>query len=199
MLRYLKMDLIAACVAVASLFLVAERSAPVLPAPQEIQTVAAQPDQANSLKDAKKTRHPLQMMANLGMASWYGAVLDGHRTASGEIFHKEEMTACHRTLPFGTIVRVVDVKSGKSVVVRINDRGVLFPDRIIDLSSGAADSLGILRSGVAKVRLEILKRASRLDSTTNPPKPEDASAGETKEPAGQNQAAASISEAKPMS
>jgi rare lipoprotein A len=196
------MDLIAACVAVASLFLAAERFAPV-PAPldsQEIQTVTAQPDQANSLKDAKKTRHPLQMMANLGMASWYGAVLDGHRTASGEIFHKEEMTACHRTLPFGTLVRVVDVKSGKSVVVRINDRGVLFPDRIIDLSSGAADSLGILRSGVAKVRLEVLKRAARLDSTTNPPKPGDVT-GQMAQPAPETQGEtlASISDETPIS
>ncbi|SFS04285.1 rare lipoprotein A [Granulicella pectinivorans] len=157
MLRYLKMDLIAAVVAVGTFF-IPQRAIqmPVTPAVQVVSTPVAQ---ANIVPIAKKTRHPFQMMANLGNASWYGAVLEGHRTASGETFRKEEMTAAHRTLPFGTLVRVVDVKSGKSVVVRINDRGVLFPDRIIDLSSGAAEGLGILRSGVAKVRLEILKKA----------------------------------------
>jgi len=92
-------------------------------------------------------------------------VLDGHPTASGEIFDKDEMTACHRTLPFGTLVRVVDVNSGKSVVVKINDRGVLSPDRVIDLSSGAARELGILREGIAKVRLEVLKKSWRPAKT----------------------------------
>ncbi len=67
------------------------------------------------------------------------------------------MTACHRTLPFGTMVRVTDTSSQRSVVVRINDRGVLNADRVIDLSSGAAEKLGILRSGLASVRLEVLK------------------------------------------
>lgn len=151
------MDLIAAVVAVGTFFIPQRPiQMPVTPAPQVVSTPVAQ---ANVVPIAKKTRHPFQMMANLGNASWYGAVLEGHRTASGETFRKDELTAAHRTLPFGTLVRVVDVKSGKSVVVRINDRGVLFPDRIIDLSSGAAEGLGILRAGVAKVRLEILKKA----------------------------------------
>lgn len=94
----------------------------------------------------------------LGIASWYGAVLNGHRTASGEIFDMNRLTAAHRTLPFGTIVRVVDTRSGKSVVVRINDRGVLFSDRVIDLSRAAADQLGIRKSGVTRVRLEVLNQ-----------------------------------------
>ena len=106
-------------------------------------------------------RHPL--LRNLavnplrGIASWYGSVLHGHTTASGEIFDEAKMTACHRTLPFGTIVRVTDTSSQRSVVVRINDRGVLNADRVIDLSAGAAEKLGILRSGLASVRLEVLK------------------------------------------
>jgi rare lipoprotein A len=108
-----------------------------------------------------------------GMASWYGSVLQGHHTASGERFDKGQLTAAHRTLPFGTLVRVVDVNSGKSVVVRINDRGVLFSDRVIDLSSAAADDLGILKAGVAKVRLEILKKI---------PATPDAEAAATSEP-----------------
>jgi rare lipoprotein A len=161
LLRYLKMDLIAACVAVTSLFLMHRPSAQ--PEPAYAPTVFSAPVSAgvapNLATAKKKTAHPFRTaIANLGMASWYGAVLEGHRTASGEIFHKDELTACHPTLPFGTMVRVVDVHSGKSVVVRINDRGVLFPERIIDLSSAAAIELGILRSGVAKVRLEILKK-----------------------------------------
>lgn len=93
-----------------------------------------------------------------GIASWYGAVLNGHKTASGETFDMNKMTACHRTLPFGTMVRVVDTHSGKSVIVRINDRGVLFADRVIDLSRGAAEKLGIRSLGTAKVRLEVLTK-----------------------------------------
>ncbi len=174
MLRYLKMDLIAACVAVTSLFLM--QRPPVEPQPVSTPVVFSAPVSAgvaqglplekNTEKniEKKKTAHPLRTaIANLGMASWYGSVLEGHTTASGEIFHKDMMTACHPTLPFGTIVRVVDVHSGKSVVVRINDRGILFPERIIDLSSGAANELGILRAGVAKVRLEILKKVDGVN------------------------------------
>jgi rare lipoprotein A len=93
-----------------------------------------------------------------GIASWYGAVLDGHRTASGEIFDMNGFTAAHRTLPFGTLVRVTDTRSGRSVIVRINDRGVLFSDRVIDLSRAAADQLGIRRSGITSVRLQVLDK-----------------------------------------
>jgi rare lipoprotein A len=99
-----------------------------------------------------------------GVASWYGAVLNGHHTASGEIFDMNRLTAAHRTLPFGTMVRVTDLHTGKSVIVRINDRGVLFPDRVIDLSRAAADKLGIRKSGVTDVRLEVLdKRKAKAE------------------------------------
>ncbi len=99
----------------------------------------------------------------VGIASWYGAVLDGHKTASGETFDMNQMTACHRTLPFGTMVRVVDLNSHKSVIVRINDRGVLFADRIIDLSRGAAERLGIRSAGTAKVRVDVLTKQQVAD------------------------------------
>lgn len=88
------------------------------------------------------------------MASYYGS---GKVTASGEKFNPHGMTAAHRTLPFGTKVRVTSVNTGKAVVVRINDRGPFIRGRIIDLALGAARSVGMLRTGVAKVRLEILK------------------------------------------
>ncbi len=169
MLRFLKMDLIAACVAVTSLFALAHRF-PLNETPT-IQTEGATPivqkafvaTTVATIQPAAKPKlsRSLRLLANLGIASWYGAVLEGHKTASGEIFHKDDLTACHRTLPFGTLVKVVDTASGRSVIVRINDRGVLAGDRIIDLSSGAAQSLGILRSGVARVRLEVLKKVTR--------------------------------------
>jgi rare lipoprotein A len=91
-----------------------------------------------------------------GIASWYGSVLDGRLTASGERFDMYAMTACHPTLPFGTLVRVLDLKNKRSVVVRINDRGDLAPGRIIDLSYAAAQQLNITRSGLAPVALEVI-------------------------------------------
>jgi rare lipoprotein A len=91
-----------------------------------------------------------------GIASWYGLVRNGHRTASGERFNMNAMTAAHRTLPFGSLVRVIDQNTGRSVVVRINDRGILSEGRIIDLSYGAAEALNITRAGLAQVQLEVV-------------------------------------------
>ena len=91
-----------------------------------------------------------------GVASWYGAVLDGHRTASGERFDMYAMTACHPTLPFGSLVRVVDKNTKRSVIVRINDRGILSDGRIIDLSYAAAQELNIVKSGLASVDVEVI-------------------------------------------
>ena len=84
-----------------------------------------------------------------GRASWYGPGFHGRRTASGETFNTNELTAAHRTLPFGTKVRVVNKKTGKSVVVRINDRGPYAHGRVIDLSKASAQAIGI--SGVGAV------------------------------------------------
>jgi rare lipoprotein A len=86
-----------------------------------------------------------------GQASWYGPGFHGRRTASGEIFDTRAMTAAHRTLPFGTRVRVTNRKTGRSAVVRINDRGPYAHGRIIDLSHASARALGI--SGIAPVEL----------------------------------------------
>jgi rare lipoprotein A len=91
-----------------------------------------------------------------GLASWYGPGFHGNMSASGEPFNQYAMTAAHRSLPFGTRVRVINLYNGKSVVVRINDRGPFSPGRIIDLSAGAAGVLGLIQSGVAPVRLEVL-------------------------------------------
>ncbi len=91
-----------------------------------------------------------------GPASWYGGKFHGRRTANGERFDMNEMTAAHRSLPFGTRVRVTNERNGRSVVVRINDRGPFVGNRIIDLSRGAAAAVGMVRSGVAPVRVDVL-------------------------------------------
>lgn len=92
-------------------------------------------------------------------ASWYGVPdgFHGRRTANGETFNAYGMTAAHKTLPFGTRVRVTNLDNGRSAVVRINDRGPFHPGRVIDLSQGAAGKLGMLSSGTARVQLKILK------------------------------------------
>jgi len=91
-----------------------------------------------------------------GLASWYGGKFQGRRTANGEIFDTNEFTAAHKTLPFGTIVKVTSLESGKSTVVRINDRGPFIPGRIIDLSRAAAAAIGLAGKGVTKVRIEVI-------------------------------------------
>lgn len=91
-----------------------------------------------------------------GMASWYGPGFHGRKTANGERFDSQALTAAHRSLPFGTRVRVTNLNNGRSVTVRINDRGPFVGNRIIDLSAGAARSIGMIQSGVARVRLDIL-------------------------------------------
>jgi rare lipoprotein A len=90
-----------------------------------------------------------------GEASWYGAPHQGKRTASGEIFDQGLFTAAHRTLPFGSKIKVTNLANGKSVEVKINDRGPFAEDRIIDLSQAAAKALEMLQSGKATVRLEL--------------------------------------------
>lgn len=91
-----------------------------------------------------------------GMASYYGNELAGNRTANGERFDPGQLTAAHRTLPFGSMVRVTNVLNGDSVVVRINDRGPFAHGRVIDVSQAAAREIGMHRSGTARVKLALL-------------------------------------------
>lgn len=91
-----------------------------------------------------------------GEASWYGKQFAGRRTASGERFDPAELTAAHRTLPFGTKVRVTNARNGDSVVVRINDRGPYAHNRVIDLSHAAAREIGIVGAGRGEVELALL-------------------------------------------
>ncbi|MEQ8357232.1 MAG: septal ring lytic transglycosylase RlpA family protein [Kiloniellaceae bacterium] len=96
-----------------------------------------------------------------GIASWYGPGFHGRETANGEIYNQEAMTAAHRTLPMPSLVRVTNLENGRSIKVRINDRGPFAHGRIIDLSKRAAEVLGFARQGIAKVRVQILEAESR--------------------------------------
>ena len=98
-----------------------------------------------------------------GLASWYGKKHQGKRTASGEVFDQKKFTAAHRSLPWGSIVKLTNLANGKSVEVRINDRGPFGKGRIIDVSRAAASVLGMVESGVARVQLELLSPLESSD------------------------------------
>jgi rare lipoprotein A len=100
-------------------------------------------------RDAADTKH-----ASSGIASFY---TEGTRTASGEKFNTLELTAAHPTLPFGTKLRVTNAATGRSVTVRVNDRGPYVPGRVVDVSYSAADALGMVGKGVAKVKLDVVE------------------------------------------
>ena len=100
-----------------------------------------------------------------GFASWYGPGFHGNASASGERFNQHALTAAHRTLPFGTRVLVTNLDNGQSVVVRINDRGPFHGNRVIDVSTAAARVLGLISSGVARVRLDVIDpRTATVDN-----------------------------------
>ena len=117
---------------------------------------------------AGQSGQPRQKKSQVGLASYYGVAFQGEETASGENFDHHALTAAHRTLPLGSVVRVTNLENGRSVVVRINDRGPYGPNRrkgtIIDVSRGAARRLGFIRDGLARVRLVVLRRgAGRIE------------------------------------
>jgi rare lipoprotein A len=94
----------------------------------------------------------------IGTASWYGEYFVGKPTASGEPYDMYDMTAASLTIPLGTYVKVTNLRNGRAIVVRVNDRGPVVPGRIIDLSYGAAAALGYDKQGLQKVRLDLVKR-----------------------------------------
>ena len=119
-------------------------AAPAPPAPAPPQP-AAPPEAATPQPDVEE-----------GIASWYGPGFDGKVTANGEVYDQDAMTAAHPSLPFGTRVRVTLLATGRSVVVRINDRGPRY-DRAIDLSRAAGRALGLIEGGIGEVRLQVLE------------------------------------------
>ncbi len=102
----------------------------------------------------------------LDKVSWYGEWHHGRTTANGEQFDMFALTAAHRYLPFGTLLRVTDFRTGRSVIVRINDRGPYWDDRSLDLSYGAAEQLGILDKGTARVRIEVVTKKEAASDPT---------------------------------
>ena len=120
--------------------------------PAPISSIQVQPEVR---KQVGKTK-PYQV----GTASWYGANFQGKETASGEPYEMHDMTAASLTLPMGSHVKVTNLRNGKSVVVRINDRGPVVPGRIIDLSYGAAQAIQMKSHGLQRVRLDLVETTS---------------------------------------
>ena len=100
----------------------------------------------------------LTTASNAGLASWYGPGFHGRKTAAGERYNQNELTAAHKELPLNSVVRVTHEVTGKSVVVRINDRGPFHGDRVIDMSYAAAKAIGMLQQGKANVKIELLPK-----------------------------------------
>lgn len=113
-----------------------------------------------------KTYHPLKSAHGFveeGIASWYGPGFHGKKTASGETYNQNAMTAAHKILPLGTTVRVTNLANRRSVIVRINDRGPFVADRVIDLSRTAANKLGITGKGTGRVRIQSVGDVARME------------------------------------
>jgi len=121
----------------------------------EASSAPTRPFQKAELQKQAKTK-PYQV----GTASWYGEYFDGKPTASGEDYNMYEMTAAHPTLPLGSYVRVTNLRNGRAVVVKVNDRGPIVQGRIIDLSYGAAEALQFQNRGLQRVRLDVVKRGT---------------------------------------
>jgi rare lipoprotein A len=134
--------------------------------PREIPSIDVlpsypEPEESATLAKIPELREPT--IVETGLASWYGPRFHGNRTASGEIFNQHDFTAAHRTLPWGSKVKVTNTANGKSVEVRINDRGPFGKGRIIDLSRAAARVLGMVGSGITTVRIEWLSDSEKAN------------------------------------
>jgi rare lipoprotein A len=106
----------------------------------------------------------VSLATEVGRASWYGPPYHNRRGSNGEIYNMHAMTAAHRTLPLGSIVRVTNLKTGKSALVRITDRGPFIPGRVIDLSLAAAHKLDVYSPGVAEVKVEVMQTPAPLET-----------------------------------
>jgi rare lipoprotein A len=120
-------------------------------------------DYNNKVSTSPKTKKLKFKRVTYGKASWYGKKYDGKKTASGEIFYSNKKTAAHKTLPFNTMVRVTDIVSNRSDIVRINDRGPFVGNRIIDISYASAKKLGLVKQGITDVKVEIVGSDGKVD------------------------------------
>lgn len=115
-------------------------------------------DSFNAEYDEKNYYVDEKVKVQIGIASYYASCMNGRYTASGEICNTDSYTAAHRSLPFGTIIRVTMLQNGKSVLLKVNDRGPHVRGRVVDVSPAAARKIGLARAGVAKVKIEKLKK-----------------------------------------
>jgi rare lipoprotein A len=129
---------------------------PALPQVAAVDSAAALASPATLEAEGRSATDQVLQQLTGGTASWYGAELAGRRTASGERFNPTEYTAAHRSLPFGSRVRVTFPHTGRSVVVRINDRGPFDRNRVIDVSQAAARDLGLTATGSGRVELALI-------------------------------------------
>src|ERR1700721_117673 len=134
----------------------------------------ATPAPISSGRIQHESKKPATQPYQVGTASWYGSDFDGRLTASGEPYDMYDMTAAHLKLPLGSYVRVTNLRNGRAVVVKINDRGPIVPGRIIDLSYGAAQALQFKQRGLQRVRLDLvnprdLKSAYETVAYNHPP------------------------------
>jgi rare lipoprotein A len=136
--------------------------------PEPVAEPAPPPADAAGVDEKYRLTGEAALELERGHASWYGGRFDGRPTASGETYDKYALTAAHRTLPFGTIVRVRSLALGREVDVRINDRGPFAPGRVIDLSQAAAEALGLMGAGVSEVSLNVAESVQKAAEARQP-------------------------------
>jgi rare lipoprotein A len=139
------------------------------PPPPEYRSHSSHNDTAREFQDPSSDHVPSSvsgrpLSVQVGLSSWYGPPYNNRRGANGEIFDQNAMTAAHNTLPMGSIIRVTNLATGQSAIVKITDRGPFVHGRILDLSLAAAKATGVYRAGVAKVKIEVFSEPS----TTSP-------------------------------
>jgi rare lipoprotein A len=156
-----RIHLLAACAALATLSAAHAQQASAPAAMPALPAATPAPAPMAAPAPAPKMAAPAAASgdASEGKVAHYGAKFNGRKTASGEIFNVNAMTMAHKTLPFGTRVKVTNLANKKSVVVRVNDRGPTTPDRVGDLTTGAARKIGMTKAGVVDARLEVVGQA----------------------------------------
>ncbi len=118
---------------------------------------------ADSSTDAEFVAAHTPIYSETGRASWYGPPYNHHKGANGQVYDQEAMTAAHRTLPMNSLLRVTNVQTGQSAIMRVTDRGPFVPDRVLDLSLASARAVGVYRPGVAQVRIDVYETPAPID------------------------------------
>jgi rare lipoprotein A len=126
------------------------------------QTAEARPVPPPEQTPQEQTPRGRPIYSETGIASWYGPPYNKRRGANGEIYDQNAITAANRTLPMGSLVRVTNLQTGQSAMMRITDRGPIVPNRILDLSAGAAKAVGVWRAGIARVRMDVYETPKPL-------------------------------------